>query len=106
MDRWTPPSFDAEPTPAAINGKYSTSSQSPAGLTLPTIDEIQSIRAKAYQEAFARGLQEGLIEGRNQAASLGREEGLEKGRQEGFQTVYQQCYHSVAQDIEQLGHSL
>jgi hypothetical protein len=55
MDRWTPPSFDAEPAPAAASAKYSASSQSPAGLTLPTIDEIQSIRAKAYQEAFARG---------------------------------------------------
>jgi len=106
MDRWTPPSFDAEPAPAAASAKYSASSQGPAGLTLPTIDEIQSIRAKAYQEAFARGLQEGLIEGRNQAAALGREEGLEKGRQEGFQTGYQQGYQSGAQDIEQLGQSL
>ena len=106
MDRWTPPSFDAEPAPVAATVKHSMSARTSAGLTLPTIDEIQSIRAKAYQDAFTRGLQEGLIEGRNQAASLGRDEGLEKGRQEGFQTGYQQGYQSGAQDIEQLGQSL
>ena len=106
MDRWTPPSFDAEPAPVSANVKHSMNVRTSAGLTLPTIDEIQSIRAKAYQDAFTRGLQEGLIEGRNQAASLGRDEGLEKGRQEGFQTGYQQGYQSGAQDIEQLGQSL
>jgi len=106
MDRWTLPSFDAEPAPVAANVKHSMNARTSAGLTLPTIDEIQSIRAKAYQDAFTRGLQEGLIEGRNQAASLGRDEGLEKGRQEGFQTGYQQGYQSGAQDIEQLGQSL
>ena len=106
MDRWTPPSFDAEPAPVAATVKHSMSARTSAGLTLPTIDEIQSIRAKAYQDAFTRGLQEGSIEGRNQAASLGREEGLEKGRQDGVQTGYQQGYQSGAQDIEQLGQSL
>jgi len=105
MDRWIPPSFDAEPKSAA-KPKHAAEITAPASLTFPTVDEIQSIRAKAYQEAFTRGLQEGLVEGRHQAASLGREEGLEKGRQEGFQSGYQQGYQSGAQDIEQLGQSL
>ena len=105
MDRWTPPSFDAEPASITSNDRVS-SEVKVSGLNLPTIDEIQAIRAKAYQEAFASGLQEGLIEGRQQAAALGREEGLEKGREEGFQTGYQQGYQSGAQSIEQLGQSL
>ena len=105
MDRWTPPSFDADPAPVAANTN-SSSGVKVSGLTLPTVDEIQAIRAKAYQEAFTRGMQEGLIEGRLQAESLGRDEGLEKGRQEGFQAGYQQGYQSGAQDIEQLGQSL
>jgi flagellar assembly protein FliH len=106
MDRWTPPSFDAETSAKAVGVQVATGVKSVGGITLPTIDEIQDIRAKAYQEAFTRGLQEGLIEGRNQASALGREEGLEIGRQEGFQTGYQQGYQSGAQDIEQLGQSL
>ena len=106
MDRWTPPSFDAEPAPQAASVKVSAASMPVSGVTLPTIDEIQDIRAKAYQEAFTRGLQEGLVEGRQQAAALAREEGFEKGREEGFQTGYQQGYQSGAQDIEQLGQSL
>ena len=105
MDRWTPPSFDADPAPVAANTNAS-SGVKVSGLTLPTVDEIQDIRAKAYQEAFTRGMQEGLVEGRLQAESLGRDEGLEKGRQEGFQAGYQQGYQSGAQDIEQLGQSL
>ena len=80
MDRWTPPSFDADPAPVAANTNAS-SGVKVSGLTLPTVDEIQAIRAKAYQEAFTRGMQEGLVEGRLQAESLGRDEGLEKGRQ-------------------------
>jgi flagellar assembly protein FliH len=105
MDRWTPPSFDAEKAPFA-EGAQTSSGVKVSGFTLPTIDEMQAIRAKAYQEAFARGMQEGLVEGRQQAAALGHEEGLEKGRQEGFQAGYQQGYQSGAQDIEQLGQSL
>lgn len=105
MDRWTPPSFDAEPAPAA-KSKIIGETAAPTNLSFPTVDEIQAIRAKAYQDAFTRGLQEGLVEGHQQAASQGREEGLEKGRQDGFQAGYQQGYQSGAQDIEQLGQSL
>ena len=35
---------------------------------LPTVNEVDAIRGKAYQDAYARGLQEGLIEGHAQGA--------------------------------------
>lgn len=105
MDRWTPPSFDQELVPVSEAARTSGATKV-SGLKLPTVDEIQAIRANAHQEAFARGLQEGMAEGRKQAVALGHEEGLEKGRQEGFQAGYQQGYQSGAQDIEQLGQSL
>jgi flagellar assembly protein FliH len=105
MDRWTPPSFDAEPASVDVNTKVSSTAKV-SGVKLPTIDEMQAIRAKAYQDAFTRGMQEGLVEGKQQASVLGHEEGLEKGRQEGFLAGFQQGYQSGAQEIEQLGQSL
>ena len=105
MDRWTPPSFDSEPASVDANARVSSAAKV-SGIALPTVDEIQSIRAKAYQDAFSRGMQEGLIEGKQQASVLGHEEGLEKGRQEGFLSGYQQGYQSGTQDIEQFGQSL
>jgi flagellar assembly protein FliH len=105
MDRWTPPSFDAEPAQVAASTR-TAGDVKVSGITLPTIDEMQAIRAKAYQEAFTRGMQEGLLEGKQQASALGHEEGFEKGRQEGFLSGFQQGYQSGAQEIEQLGQSL
>ena len=105
MDRWTPPSFDSEPASVDANARVSSAAKV-SGIALPTVDEIQSIRAKAYQDAFSRGIQEGLIEGKQQASVLGHEEGLEKGRQEGFLSGYQQGYQSGTQDIEQFSQSL
>lgn len=107
MDRWTLPSFDAESGPQTpLKSQAPAPSVPPLGVDLPTIDEVQSIRAKAYQEAFARGLQEGLIEGQTQGVALGREEGIEKGRAEGFQTGYQQGYQSGSNEVEQLAREL
>lgn len=107
MDRWTPPSFDASPTaPVAELAFPSQAASVTAAVALPTIDEVQSLRAKAYQEAFARGLQEGLLEGQTQGIAMGREEGVEKGRAEGFQTGYQQGYQSGSTEIEQLASEL
>lgn len=107
MDRWTLPSFDAVPAPHTPSQSQAHAAPlPPVGVALPTIDEVQSIRAKAYQEAFAHGLQEGLVEGQTQGVALGREEGIEKGRAEGFQTGYQQGYQSGAQEVEQLARAL
>jgi flagellar assembly protein FliH len=71
-------------------------------MVLPSVNEVDSIRGKAYQDAYARGLQEGLLEGQAQGAAKGREEGIEQGRTEGFQLGYQQGYQSGLKDIENL----
>jgi len=86
MQRWDLPSFD--------------DTHSTGASTLPTVEEIQNIQAKANQEGFARGLQEGLAEGRAQGFELGKQEGVEQGHSEGFQTGYQQGYQSGSSDLE------
>ena len=71
-------------------------------MVLPSVNEVDAIRGKAYQDAYARGLQEGLTEGHAQGAAKGREEGIEQGRTEGFQLGYQQGYQSGIKDIEHM----
>jgi flagellar assembly protein FliH len=73
---------------------------------LPTVDELQNIRAKAHQEGFARGLQDGVEEGRTQGFTLGKQEGIEAGRSDGFQAGYQQGYQQGANDVQQHLNSL
>jgi len=73
-----------------------------AMMVLPSVNEVDAIRGKAYQDAYARGLQEGLTEGHAQGAAKGREEGIEQGRTEGFQLGYQQGYQSGIKDIEHM----
>lgn len=101
MLRWDLPSFDSVTSEAS--GARVDVQVTP---TLPTVDEIQSIRAKAHQEGFSRGLQEGLVEGRTQGQALGKQEGFEQGRSEGFQSGYQQGYQGGASDIDQHINSL
>jgi len=106
MNRWSPPSFDGEP--AASNTTPGRPLSDPSLLlddalaVLPSVNEVDAIRGKAYQDAYARGLQEGLQEGHAQGAAKGREEGMEQGRAEGFQVGYQQGYQGGLQDIEQM----
>ena len=111
MNRWSPPSFDTEQAssdqeahakaqrPSARNG-------SATSLALPSVNEVDAIRGKAYQDAYTRGLQEGLEEGKAQGLALGREEGLENGRTEGFQAGYQQGYQSGVNDLDTLGQEM
>jgi len=73
-----------------------------AMMVLPSVNEVDAIRGKAYQDAYARGLQEGLTEGQAQGTAKGREEGIEQGRTEGFQLGYQQGYQSGIKDIEHM----
>jgi flagellar assembly protein FliH len=103
MNRWSPPSFDGEPVNAALNPGQGTSSlMDHAMMVLPSVNEVDAIRGKAYQDAYARGLQEGLTEGQAQGTVKGREEGIEQGRTEGFQLGYQQGYQSGIKDIEHM----
>ena len=90
MNRWSPPSFDGEPVASDLGPNSATTGHPDPVLVLPSVNEVDAIRGKAYQDAYARGLQEGLLEGHAQGAAKGREEGIEQGRTEGFQLGYQQ----------------
>jgi flagellar assembly protein FliH len=103
MNRWSPPSFDGEPATSDHNlGQGSVRHMDEVNMALPSVNEVDAIRGKAYQDAYARGLQEGLTEGQAQGAAKGREEGIEQGRTEGFQLGYQQGYQSGIKDIEHM----
>ena len=103
MNRWSPPSFDGEPATSELPlGQASSHHMNEAMMVLPSVNEVDAIRGKAYQDAYARGLQEGLTEGHAQGAAKGREEGIEQGRTEGFQLGYQQGYQSGIKDIEHM----
>ena len=103
MNRWSPPSFDGEPATSDLNiVPASVRHMGDATLFLPSVNEVDAIRGKAYQDAYARGLQEGLTEGQAQGTAKGREEGIEQGRTEGFQLGYQQGYQSGIKDIEHM----
>ena len=107
MNRWSPPSFDGEPaTTEHTPGQSSARHLDEALMVLPSVNEVDAIRGKAYQDAYARGLQEGLTEGHAQGAAKGREEGIEQGRTEGFQLGYQQGYQSGIKDIEHMSQEM
>ena len=107
MNRWSPPSFDGEPATFEQNaGADSSRLMQEALMVLPTVNEVDAIRGKAYQDAYARGLQEGLSEGKAQGAAIGREEGIEEGRTAGFQVGYQQGYQTGLKDIESMSQEM
>ncbi|MEN9832341.1 MAG: hypothetical protein RLZZ487_1946, partial [Pseudomonadota bacterium] len=107
MNRWSPPSFDGElATTEHTLGTTSARHLDEALMVLPSVNEVDAIRGKAYQDAYARGLQEGLTEGHAQGAAKGREEGIEQGRTEGFQVGYQQGYQSGIKDIEHMSQEM
>ena len=107
MNRWSPPSFDGEPATSEINPSQGPARTLDEALrVLPSVNEVDAIRGKAYQDAYARGLQEGLLEGQAQGTVKGREEGIEQGRTEGFQLGYQQGYQSGIKDLESMSQEM
>jgi len=103
LNRWSPPSFDGDQaTPEIGTGREFSRLAEDGSIALPSVNEVDAIRGKAYQDAYARGLQEGLTEGHAQGAAKGRAEGIEQGRTEGFQLGYQQGYQSGIKDIEHM----
>jgi len=110
MNRWSPPSFDGEPAASDFQQARPASDTSrlidETLAVLPSVNEVDAIRGKAYQDAYARGLQEGLQEGQAQGAAKGREEGMAQGRTEGFQLGYQQGYQSGLKDIEHMSQEM
>jgi flagellar assembly protein FliH len=107
MNPWSPPSFDGEPATSEINPSQGPARTLDEALrVLPSVNEVDAIRGKAYQDAYARGLQEGLLEGQAQGTGKGREEGIEQGRTEGFQLGYQQGYQSGIKDLESMSQEM
>ena len=103
LNPWSPPSFDGDHAPSDITKGREFSRLTQDGvMVLPSVNEVDAIRGKAYQDAYERGLQEGLSEGQAQGSAKGREEGIEQGRTEGFQLGYQQGYQSGIKDIEHM----
>jgi flagellar assembly protein FliH len=103
LNRWSPPSFDGDhAAPDIASGREFSRLAEDGSIAFPSVNEVDAIRGKAYQDAYARGLQEGLTEGQAQGAAKGREEGIEQGRTEGFQLGYQQGYQSGIKDIEHM----
>ena len=78
LTRWDPPSFDPPkpPKPPKV-----------APIQYPTVEELEAIRAKAYEEAHELGLNQGFVEGRD----AGFKEGKEAGYREGYQAGYTQA---------------
>lgn len=97
MNRWNPPSFD----PPVLPVSSVSDSAGPA-----TVQQLQGIQAKAYQESFARGLQEGIEAGRTQGLAIGRQEGYEAGHAEGLQAGFQKAYQQGAEQVQHLTQSL
>lgn len=106
MQHWTPPSFDVVPPTEGLSEEGSMLNVHKSALGLPTVDEIQAIRSRAHQDAFAKGLQEGLAEGRLQGVALGKGEGFEKGRSEGFEAGFQQGYQSGVEQVDRQARAL
>jgi flagellar assembly protein FliH len=103
LNPWSPPSFDGDHArPEIATGREFSRLAKDGVMVLPSVNEVDAIRGKAYQDAYARGLQEGLSEGQAQGTAKGREEGMEQGRTEGFQLGYQQGYQSGIKDIEHM----
>ena len=50
----------------------------------PTAEEIEAIRAAAYQDGFDQGKQEGLTQGLEEGRAKGQEEGFAAGKEQGY----------------------
>jgi flagellar biosynthesis/type III secretory pathway protein FliH len=82
--KWEPPSFDPPkpPKPPKV-----------APIEYPTLEEVEAIRQKAYEEAHEIGMNHGFVEGRD----AGYQEGKESGFHEGYQAGYTQANNETQQ---------
>ena len=102
ISAWNPPSFDQ----TLQRPSQASETETKAAVTLPSLQELEALRAKAYQEAFTRGLQDGMVAGQEQGHQLGHEEGLTQGRSQGFEQGFQQGYADGHALAEQAANSL
>lgn len=65
----------------------------------PTAEEIEAIRAAAFQEGYKEGHQQGLSEGLDEGRKTGYEEGLETGNKEGLEKGLASGEEQVQQNI-------
>jgi len=85
MNRWSPPSFDGEPATSELNlGQASVRHMDEVNMVLPSVNEVDAIRGKAYQDAYARGLQEGLTEAKQRAQPKAAKKAWSKAAQKAF----------------------
>ncbi len=75
---WKPPSFDPRP-PTEI-----------PRAPLPTVEEVEAIRAEAARLGMESGHATGYAEGKQEGYSAGHLEGMQKGHQEGYEAGYEQ----------------
>jgi flagellar assembly protein FliH len=75
LTRWEPPSFDPPkpPKPPKV-----------APIQYPTVEEVEAIREKAYQEAYELGSNQGFVEGRDAGYKEGKESGYREGYKQGY----------------------
>ena len=75
LTRWEPPSFDPPkpPKPPKV-----------PPVLYPTVEEVEAIREKAYQEAYELGTNQGFVEGRDTGYKEGKESGYREGYEQGY----------------------
>lgn len=86
---WRPPSFDPKVE------------EVPRG-RLPTVEEVESIRAEAHKLGLDAGYEAGFSEGQKDGFAVGHQAGSERGSQEGYEAGYAEAKEEIAQLVATL----
>lgn len=81
---WKPPSFDPRPK------------HEPIRAPLPTVEEVEAIRAEAHRLGHQSGHETGYAEGKQEGFTAGHLEGMQKGHEEGYAAGYEQAKDEIA----------
>jgi flagellar assembly protein FliH len=81
---WKPPSFDPR------------SKFEPVRAPLPTVQEVEDIRAEAAQLGMRAGHEAGYAAGNKEGFAAGQLDGFQKGHEEGYQAGYDQAKAEIA----------
>jgi len=91
---WKPPSFDPR------------SKSEPVRAPLPTVQEVEDIRAEAAQLGMQAGHEAGYAAGNKEGFAAGQLDGFQKGHEEGYQAGYDQARAEITNLTEALNHVL
>jgi len=91
---WKPPSFDPR------------SKSEPVRAPLPTVQEVEDIRAEAAQLGMQAGHEAGYAAGNKEGFAAGHLDGFQKGHEEGYQAGYDQARAEITNLTEALNHVL